>query len=109
MDNVQNYDSHPSQLLIYNMCRLIMSALCSLRCDRRENENLYIPHKDISNVMGAHNSLTVEVEVTFQLTVGQSASMTRYRVHSETYDHILLSVRRLLSESCCIVSVGRPL
>jgi hypothetical protein len=35
--------------------------------------------------------------------------MSRYRAHSETCDQILLSVRRLLSESCCLVSVGRPL
>jgi hypothetical protein len=38
----------------------------------------------------------------------RSVSMSRYRAHSETCDQILLSVRKLLSESCCLVSVGRP-
>jgi hypothetical protein len=36
-------------------------------------------------------------------------SVSLYRSHSETCDQILLSVRRLLSGSCCLVSVGRPL
>jgi hypothetical protein len=40
-------------------------------------------------------------------TDGQSVSMSRCRAHSGTCDQILLSVRRLLSES--LVSVGRPL
>jgi hypothetical protein len=35
--------------------------------------------------------------------------MSRCRTHSGTYDQILLSVRRLLSESCFLVSVGCPL
>jgi hypothetical protein len=35
--------------------------------------------------------------------------MSRYRAHSGTYDQILLFVRSLLSESCCPISVGRPL
>jgi hypothetical protein len=47
----------------------------------------------------------VEVEVTLQLMV----MMSMYRAHSEICDHILFSVRRLLSQSCCLVSVGRPL
>jgi hypothetical protein len=42
-------------------------------------------------------------------TGGQSVIMSRYRAHSGTCDQILLSVQRLLSESCCFVSVGRPL
>jgi hypothetical protein len=42
-------------------------------------------------------------------TDGQSVSMSRCLAHSGTYDQILLSVRRLLSESRCLVSVGRPL
>jgi hypothetical protein len=40
---------------------------------------------------------------------GQSVSMSRYRAHSGTCDQILLSVWRLFSEICCVVSVGRPL
>jgi hypothetical protein len=36
-------------------------------------------------------------------------NMSRYRAHSGTCDQILLSVRRFFSESCCLVSVGRPL
>jgi hypothetical protein len=35
--------------------------------------------------------------------------MSRYRAHSGTCDQILLSVRRLFHESCCLVSVGRLL
>jgi hypothetical protein len=42
-------------------------------------------------------------------TDGQSVNMSRHRAHYETCDQILLSARRLLSESCCLVSVGRPL
>jgi hypothetical protein len=42
-------------------------------------------------------------------TDGQSVSMSRYLAHSGTCDQILLSVLRLLSESCCLVSVGHPL
>jgi hypothetical protein len=42
-------------------------------------------------------------------SVGQSVSMSRYRAYSGTCDQILLSVRRLFSESCCLVSVERPL
>jgi hypothetical protein len=49
-----------------------------------------------------------DVEVTLQLTVSQSVSMSRYRAHSGTCDQISLSVRKL-SQSCCIVSVRRPL
>jgi hypothetical protein len=55
------------------------------------------------------SKLEVEVEVTLQLTVSQSVSMSRYRAHSGTCDQILLSVLRLFSEVCCLVSVGRPL
>jgi hypothetical protein len=58
-------------------------------------------------------TLEVEVEITLRLTVSQSVSqsvgMSRYRAHSGTCDQMLLSVRRLFSESCCFVSVGRPL
>jgi uncharacterized membrane protein len=36
-------------------------------------------------------------------------SMSWCRVHSGTCDQILLPVGRLLSESCALVSVGRPL
>jgi hypothetical protein len=39
----------------------------------------------------------------------QSVSMSRYQAHLGTCDQILLSVRRLFSEICCLVSVGRPL
>jgi hypothetical protein len=39
----------------------------------------------------------------------QSGNTSRFRAHSGTCDQILLSVRRLLSESCCRVSVGHPL
>jgi hypothetical protein len=42
-------------------------------------------------------------------TDGQSVSMSTYRPHSGACDQILLYVQRLLSESCCIVSVGRSL
>jgi hypothetical protein len=35
--------------------------------------------------------------------------MSRYRAYSETCDRILLSIRSLFPESCCLVSVGRPL
>jgi hypothetical protein len=35
--------------------------------------------------------------------------MSRYRAHYEICDQILLSVRKLFSESCCLVSVGRPI
>jgi hypothetical protein len=51
-------------------------------------------------------NITCQSHVT---TDGQSASMSRCRARSGTCDQILLSVRRLLSESCCLVSVGRPL
>jgi hypothetical protein len=36
----------------------------------------------------------------------QSVRMSRFRAHSGTYDQILLSVRRLFSESCCEVRWG---
>jgi hypothetical protein len=49
------------------------------------------------------------VKVTLQLTVSQSVSISRCPAHSGTFDQILLSVRRLLSEICCLVSVGCPL
>jgi hypothetical protein len=42
-------------------------------------------------------------------TDGQSASMSWCRAHSETCDQILPPVGRLLSESCGLISVGRPL
>jgi hypothetical protein len=42
-------------------------------------------------------------------TDGQSVSMSRYRAHSGTCDQILLSVRRLFSEICYLVSLGRSL
>jgi hypothetical protein len=35
--------------------------------------------------------------------------MSRYRAHFGTCDQTLLSVRRLFSESCCLLPVGRPL
>jgi hypothetical protein len=41
-------------------------------------------------------------------TDGQSVIMSRYRAHSGTCDQILLSVRRLFSEICCLVFLGRP-
>jgi hypothetical protein len=42
-------------------------------------------------------------------TDGQSVGMSRYRDHSGTCDQILLSVRMLFSESCCLVSEERSL
>jgi hypothetical protein len=42
-------------------------------------------------------------------TDGRSVCMSRYRAHLETCDQILLSARMSLPESCCLVSVGRPL
>jgi hypothetical protein len=48
-------------------------------------------------------------KVTLRLTVGQSVSMSRCRPHSGTCEQILLSSQRLMSESCCLVSAGRPL
>jgi hypothetical protein len=42
-------------------------------------------------------------------TDGKSVNTSRCRAHSGTCDQILLSVRSLFSESCCLVSVGRPL
>jgi hypothetical protein len=42
-------------------------------------------------------------------TDGQSVSMSRCRAHSGICDQMLLSACRMLSESCCLVSVGRPL
>jgi hypothetical protein len=85
-----------------------------------------IPHQTSEHFLLSHHTLfitphspcisyspalwsEVEVKVTLPLTVGQSVSMSRYQVHSGTCDQILLSVRRLFSESCCLVSVGRPL
>jgi hypothetical protein len=50
-----------------------------------------------------------EVEVTLRLTVSQSVSMFRCRANSGTCDQMLLPVGRLLSETCSIVYVGRPL
>jgi hypothetical protein len=64
---------------------------------------------------GRHDLYTVPTWTLFPYTrshvtiLGQSVSMPRYRAHSETCDQILLSVRRLFSESYCLVSVGRPL
>jgi hypothetical protein len=42
-------------------------------------------------------------------TDGRSVSLSRYRTNSGTCDQIWLSVRRLSSENCCLVSVGRRL
>jgi hypothetical protein len=42
-------------------------------------------------------------------TDGQSVNMSRYRAYSGTCDQILLCVRRLFSEICCLVSVVRSL
>jgi hypothetical protein len=42
-------------------------------------------------------------------TDGQSVIMSRYRAHSGTCDQMLLSIRRLLSEICFLVFLGRPL
>jgi hypothetical protein len=42
-------------------------------------------------------------------TDGRSVSMSWYRTHSGICDQLLLSVRRLLSESFCLVSVRCPL
>jgi hypothetical protein len=41
-------------------------------------------------------------------TDGQSVIMSRYRTHSGTCDQILLYVRRLFSEICCLVFFGAP-
>jgi hypothetical protein len=51
----------------------------------------------------------VEVEVTLQLTVDQSVSMFWCRAYSGICDLMLLPVGRLLSETCSLVSVWRPL
>jgi hypothetical protein len=54
-----------------------------------------------------------KVKVTLGLTVSQPASqpasISRCRAHSGACDQILLSVLRLLPESCSHVSVERPL
>jgi hypothetical protein len=42
-------------------------------------------------------------------TDGQSVSMSRYGARSGTCDQILFSVRMVFSESCCLVSMRRPL
>jgi hypothetical protein len=51
----------------------------------------------------------IAILVSHITTDGQSVVMSRYRAHSGTCDQILLSVRRLLSEICCLVFLGRPL
>jgi hypothetical protein len=48
----------------------------------------------------------VKVKVTYDW---QSVSMSLYQAHSGTCDQIFLPVRRLLSESCGLVSVDHPL
>jgi hypothetical protein len=53
--------------------------------------------------------LHIEVEVTLRLMVSQSVSMSRCRAPCGTCNQTVLSVRKLLPESCCLVSVGRPL
>jgi hypothetical protein len=74
---------------------------------------IYIPQEQGGLVIPPGTRLAwlveVEVEVTLHLTISQSVSMSRYRAHSETCDQILLPVRKLFSERCCLVSVGRPL
>jgi hypothetical protein len=49
----------------------------------------------------------VEVRSYF-MTDGQSVSMCWCRAHSGTCDQILLPVGMLISESCGLVSMGRP-
>jgi hypothetical protein len=48
-------------------------------------------------------------EFTLRLTVNQSVSVSWCRAHSATSDQITLPVGRLLSASCGLISVGRPL
>jgi hypothetical protein len=52
--------------------------------------------------------LHAEVEVTLPLTVGQSVCLGIEHPRG-TCDQVLLPLRMLLSEICCLVSVGRPL
>jgi hypothetical protein len=42
-------------------------------------------------------------------SVSQSVSMSRFRAHFGICDYILLLVWKLFSESCCLISVERPL
>jgi hypothetical protein len=53
--------------------------------------------------------LSSAVSLGYFTTDGQSVSMSWYRVHSGTCDQILFPVGMFLSESCGLVSVGRPL
>jgi hypothetical protein len=64
-----------------------------------------------SNTVGNISLIQIEVEVgvTLRPTVSQSVNMSWCRAHSGTCDQILLPVRRFLSESCGLVSVGSPL
>jgi hypothetical protein len=73
---------------------------------------LFPPGTGYPSYTPGHWVYGVEVEVTLQLTVGQSVSQSvclGFEHPCGTYDQILLPVSMFLSENCDIVSVGRPL
>jgi hypothetical protein len=67
--------------------------------------------KTIYNIAARRRQLNLKTYWTIQCSrmLKYNIIISRYRTHSETCDQILLSVWRLLSESCCLGSVGRPL
>jgi hypothetical protein len=107
----------PVRMLLSEICSLVSvgrplwredgSAVCSVITQwsesRRTRNHTLLSHLRLSQPRGK-----VEVEATLRLTVSQSVCLGNEHPCG-TCDQILLSVRRLFFESCCLVSVGRPL
>jgi hypothetical protein len=68
--------------------------VCSLQCNHSASESRRRSQSQVT---------------TDGRSVSQSVSMLRCRAHSGTCNQIFISVRRLMSKICCLVSVGRPL
>jgi hypothetical protein len=99
-------DSHGIQdhILLSHFLRLPKPGVRGLR--------IYIPQGQGGTVIPRALGLTSlsKSKLLYDLrSVCQSVSMFWCRAHSGTCDQILLLVWRLLSESCCFVSMGRPL
>jgi hypothetical protein len=103
---------HVRMVCVNQNAYLSTEARCNYNnCDHYPLSCL-LPKRDVSEI-GTYSrwmeqNIKEEAEVTLRLTVNNQYVKIS-SPHSETCDQILLSVRRLLSESCCLVSVGSPL
>jgi hypothetical protein len=89
------------QCLSYNNSRLTRTKRLLFQENSLQTESLYVPQEGCP--------FTNQSQSQSHITTDGVSHYVKVSSPSGTCDQILLSVRRLFSEICCLVSMGRPI